>query len=45
MIVELANGAQAQVVKLLEDSVMLDANDATAGRRVSFELELMSIEH
>ena len=44
MIVELANGAQAQVVKLSNEAVMLDANDATAGRRVTFELELMTID-
>lgn len=44
MVVELANGAQAHVLKLSEGNVVLDANSATAGRRVAFELELMSID-
>lgn len=44
MVVELANGAQAHVLKISSENVVLDANSATAGRRVAFELELMSFE-
>lgn len=44
MIVELANGQQAQVVKLAPEIVILDANDAMAGRKLDFEIELVKLE-
>lgn len=44
MIVELANGAQAQVLKITDEAVIFDANSATAGRKVAFDIELVSIE-
>ena len=43
MIVELQNGNQAQVLKVSADEVVLDANDAMAGRRIAFDIELVSI--
>ena len=44
MVVELANGQQAQVVKVSADGVVLDANNATAGRKLSFDIELIGLE-
>ena len=44
MIVELANGQQAQVVKLAPDVVILDANHAMAGRKLNFDVELIDLE-
>jgi FKBP-type peptidyl-prolyl cis-trans isomerase 2 len=44
MIVELANGSLAVVVGLSEDTVKLDANNMMAGKRLTFELEVVSID-
>jgi FKBP-type peptidyl-prolyl cis-trans isomerase 2 len=45
LVVELANGARAVVVKVVEGgAVTLDANDMLAGRRREFTLELVGIE-
>ena len=33
-----------QVLKTLPDSVVLDANNAMAGRNIAFEIELVGIE-
>lgn len=44
MLVELSNGGMAMVVRLDEEGVLLDANSMLAGKTLSFELELISIE-
>ena len=44
MIVELANGQQAQVVKLAPELIVLDANHAMAGRKLNFDVELIDLE-
>ena len=44
MIVELANGQQAQVVKLAAELVVLDANHAMAGRKLNFDVELIDLD-
>jgi FKBP-type peptidyl-prolyl cis-trans isomerase 2 len=44
MIVELANGSLAVVVGLSEDTVKLDANNMMAGKTLTFELEVVSID-
>lgn len=44
MIIELANGQQAQVVKKLPGIIILDANDATAGRELNFDVELVGLQ-
>ena len=43
MLVELANGATAMVVKLSPEGVTLDANSMMAGKTRVFELELVGI--
>lgn len=44
MVVELANGQQAQIVKLAPELVVLDANHAMAGRKLNFDVELIDLE-
>ena len=44
MLVELANGGMALVIKMDEESVVLDANNMLAGKALFFELELVSLE-
>ena len=44
MIVELANGQQAQVAKLTSELIVLDANNAVAGRKLNFDVELVDLE-
>ena len=44
MLVELANGGMALVVKMDEECVVLDANNMLAGKALFFELELVSLE-
>lgn len=44
MIVELANSQQAQVLKMGPEAIVLDANDAAAGRKLDFEVELVNLE-
>lgn len=44
MIVELSNGQQAQVVKISSQAVILDANNATAGRKLSFDVEVVALD-
>lgn len=44
MIVQLANGSQAQVMDITDEVVVLDANHAMAGRKLTFEIELHDLE-
>lgn len=44
LVVELANGAQAVVLDVTDEAVKLDANHMLAGRTLTFELELVSID-
>lgn len=44
LVVELANGSNAVVLWVGDDSVQLDANSMLAGKRLVFELDLLSID-
>ena len=44
MIIQLANGNQAQVMDVGSEVVILDANHAMAGQKLTFEIELASLE-
>lgn len=44
LVVELSNGKFASVVEVTPEYVRLDANNALAGQRRFFELELISID-
>ncbi|KAK9814319.1 hypothetical protein WJX72_004010 [[Myrmecia] bisecta] len=44
MLVELANGGMALICKLTDAEVVLDANNMLAGRTLTFDMRLVSIE-
>jgi FKBP-type peptidyl-prolyl cis-trans isomerase 2 len=44
MVVELANGSMALVMSCGEEEVVLDANNMMAGKTLSFEVQLLSVE-
>jgi len=43
-IVELSNRSKALVLKVTDGSVMLDANNMLAGKKIFFEIELVEIQ-
>lgn len=43
LVVELANGAMALVTSITDTTVNLDTNNMMAGKRLTFELEVMGI--
>eukprot|EP00195_Chlamydomonas_chlamydogama_P016531 CAMPEP_0202908502 /NCGR_PEP_ID=MMETSP1392-20130828/46254_1 /ASSEMBLY_ACC=CAM_ASM_000868 /TAXON_ID=225041 /ORGANISM="Chlamydomonas chlamydogama, Strain SAG 11-48b" /LENGTH=193 /DNA_ID=CAMNT_0049597885 /DNA_START=160 /DNA_END=742 /DNA_ORIENTATION=+ len=44
LLVELANGAMAMVLEVSEEGVKIDANNMLAGKKLVFELEVVSID-
>jgi FKBP-type peptidyl-prolyl cis-trans isomerase 2 len=44
LVVELANGSMALVMSCSEEEVVLDANNMMAGKTLSFEVQLLSVE-
>lgn len=44
LVVELSNGGMAVVTQMTDEGVQLDANSMLAGKKLTFELEIVGIE-